>query len=221
MKATLETINQMQADGAIAHYAIGGEVGVTYYLEPAATLDIDIFVILPFVPGGPRNSVDPLYEYLRARGCTGQGEHIVIGGWPVRFVVPRNELDRDAVVGSIPVILDDIRTWVMMSEHLVAIALHSGIPKDHARILRFIESDAIDGSTLQAVLKQHGLTDNKWKEFQGRFVETFPSKQQCRKRSTAPSFSEKVKILEKLRDQSLGVAAASGLRQQTADPQVP
>lgn len=215
MKATLETIDQMQADGAIAHYAIGGEVGAAYYLEPAATLDINIFVILPFAPRGPRNSLVPLHEYLSARSCTVQGEHILIAGWPVRFVVSANELVRDAIVGSIPVLLEDIRTWVMMSEHLVATALHSGTPKDHVRILRFIESDAIDDLTLQAILKQHGLT-GKWKEFEGRHVETVPGKQEMRKRLTSLSFSEKVKILEKLRDRSLGLAAR-GLRQETAN----
>lgn len=44
MKATLAVISQMQSDGVIGKYAIGGAVGATFYLEPAATLDIDIFV---------------------------------------------------------------------------------------------------------------------------------------------------------------------------------
>ena len=30
----------MQADGVIGKYAIGGAVGATFYLEPAATLDL-------------------------------------------------------------------------------------------------------------------------------------------------------------------------------------
>ena len=37
-------INQMEADGVVARYAIGGAVGATFYLEPVATLDVDIFV---------------------------------------------------------------------------------------------------------------------------------------------------------------------------------
>ncbi len=40
-------------------------------------------------------------------------------------------------------------------------------------------------------------------------------KKEMRKRLAALSFSEKIKILEKLRDRSLAIAAA-GLRQQTA-----
>ena len=64
----LEVINQMQADGVIEKYAIGGAVGATMYLEPAATLDVDIFAVLPAGSGGLL-SLAPIYEYLKARGC--------------------------------------------------------------------------------------------------------------------------------------------------------
>ena len=37
MKATLQVINQMQADGIISRYAIGGAIGATFYLEPTST----------------------------------------------------------------------------------------------------------------------------------------------------------------------------------------
>lgn len=46
MKESLELINRMQLDGVIDRYAVGEAVGATLYLEPAATLDIDIFVRL-------------------------------------------------------------------------------------------------------------------------------------------------------------------------------
>jgi len=52
MKSTLEMMNRMQADGIIDRYAIGGAVGATFYLEPAATFDIDIFVVLPTTAAG-------------------------------------------------------------------------------------------------------------------------------------------------------------------------
>jgi len=38
----------MQADGIIGSYAIGDAVGATFYLEPVATLDVDVFVQLYF-----------------------------------------------------------------------------------------------------------------------------------------------------------------------------
>lgn len=34
-------VNQMESDGVIERYAIGGAVGATFYLEPVSTLDVD------------------------------------------------------------------------------------------------------------------------------------------------------------------------------------
>jgi|SRR5882724_3681459 len=54
MKATLEVINQMQADGVIGQYAIGGAVGATFYLEPVATKEYIVIANWPvqFLPSG-------------------------------------------------------------------------------------------------------------------------------------------------------------------------
>jgi len=68
MKATLEIINQMQKEGIIGRYAIGGAVGAAFYLEPVATLDIDIFVSLKKPPDADLLSLTPIYDYLTLRG---------------------------------------------------------------------------------------------------------------------------------------------------------
>jgi hypothetical protein len=170
VKATLEAINQMQADGVIAHYAIGGAVGATLYLEPAATLDVDVFVILPAAPSGLLVSLSPIYEYLESRGGTVQDEHIVLGDWPVQFLVPSGELEREAVVASIPVTVEGVRTWVMLAEHLVAIALSTGRSKDHIRILQFMEQGTVDRPLLHSILERHGLTA-KWAQFERKYLE--------------------------------------------------
>jgi hypothetical protein len=145
VKATLEAINQMQADGVIGKYAIGGAVGATLYLEPAATLDIDIFVVLPTVPGSSLLTLTPLYDYLKARGWTVRDEHVAIGGWPVQFLPPSNDLEQEAVAASVETTVEGINTWVMSAEHLVAIALHD-------------------------VLARHGLVA-KWKQFERKYLE--------------------------------------------------
>ena len=159
----------MQADGVIAHYAIGGAVGATFYLEPAATLDVDVFVLLAN-PGGGLISLAPIYEYLKARGGIEDREHIVIGDWPVQFLVPANDLERDAVEGSIPVDVDGVRTWVMLPEYLVAIALSTGRAKDYLRILQFIKEKAVDDVVLRAILEKHGLL-SKWEVFREKYLE--------------------------------------------------
>jgi hypothetical protein len=171
MRATLESINRMQADGIIGKYAIGGAVGATFYLEPAATLDVDIFVTLPIAPGGLLLSLSPIYEYWKARGGTVEDEHIVIGGWPVQFLPANNELEREALAEAVPANVEDVETWVMTAEHLAAIALRTGRPKDHNRILQFIEQGAVDRKKLQLVIDRHQLT-GQWKTFERRCLES-------------------------------------------------
>jgi len=73
-KQTLAIINQMQAAGIIGRYAIGGAVGATLYLEPAATVDVDVFVDIHARPGQRIATPKPIYDYLTARGCKAEGE---------------------------------------------------------------------------------------------------------------------------------------------------
>jgi hypothetical protein len=157
MKATLETINQMQVDGVIGRYAIGGAVGATFYLEPAATLDIDVFVSLANTAGSPLLSLAPIYDYLTARGCRVEREYIIVGDWPVQFLPPSDALDEEALAQAIETDVDGIKTRVMTAEHLVAIALRTGRTKDKMRVEQFIESGVLDTARLDDVLTRHGL----------------------------------------------------------------
>jgi hypothetical protein len=169
MKATLEAINQMQTDGVIGKYAIGGAVGATFYLQPAATLDVDIFVTLPTSPGGLLLSLAPIYDYLKASGGKVEDEYIVIGDWPVQFLPPSDELEREAVAESVSATVEGVQTWVMTAEHLVAIALRTGRTKDYNRILQFIEQDAVDRGKLQGVLERHELA-SRWQKFERKYL---------------------------------------------------
>jgi hypothetical protein len=169
MKATLEVINRMQAEGVIGRYAIGGAVGATFYLEPVATLDIDIFVSFQNISAGGLISLSPIWEYLTARGYKTEGEYIVVEGWPVQFLPPGNALAEEALAQAIETDLDGVPTRVMTAEHLTAIALETGRGKDHARILQFIESGALDADKLDEILQRHGLVE-KWERFGDKFL---------------------------------------------------
>jgi hypothetical protein len=168
MKETLETINQLQADGVIGQYAIGGAVGATFYLEPAATLDVDIFVVLPAWEGSSILSLGPIYDYLTARGCKIQGEHVLIGTWPVQFLPPADKLENEALLEARVVSVEGVPTRVMTAEHLAAIALKTGRPKDFNRILQFLEQDALDKDRLEQIVAKHELTA-KWQQFREKY----------------------------------------------------
>lgn len=170
MKSTLEMINRMQADGIISKYAIGGAVGATFYLEPLATADVDIFVMLPTGPGSSLLSIGPIYNYLRGRGCRVEGERIVVGEWPVQFLPPRGALEQEAMAEAVETEVEGIRTWVLSAEHLVAIALETGRAKDYARIIQFLEQDAVPMDKLNRILKRHGLIP-QWERFKRKYLE--------------------------------------------------
>ncbi len=169
MKATLQVINQMQADGVISKYAIGGAVGATFYLEPSATLDIDIFVSFRNGPGSSLISLEPVYKYLTDRNYKTEGEYIIIEGWHVQFLPPGDALGEDALAQAIQTEVDGVPTWVMTAEHLVALALQLGRGKDFARILQFIDAGVLDTSKLDQILTRHDLLA-KWELFGDKFL---------------------------------------------------
>ena len=169
MKATLEIINRMQSEGVIGRYAIGGAVGATFYLEPSATLDIDIFVALKNPPASPLVSLTPVYDYLKALGYQADKEYIVVEGWPVQFLPPADALDEEALCEAGETDLEGVPTRVIAAEHLAAMSLRTGRAKDFARILQFVESGVLDADRLDSILKRHGLLEN-WERFGVKFL---------------------------------------------------
>jgi hypothetical protein len=170
IKEVIKTINQMETDGVIERYAIGGAVGATFYLEPVATLDVDIFVSYQHASASRILSPQPVYEYLRARGCAAQGEYIVIAGWPVQFLPATGPLLEEALSQAVQKDVEGTSARVFTAEHLAAVALQTGRAKDKARLLQFIEAGAIDAKRFQAILTRHGLLE-AWKRFEIQFLQ--------------------------------------------------
>lgn len=84
--AVIRTLNELERDGAIERYAIGGAVAAAFYLEPAETMDLGVFVPISAPAGSLIITLDPVLEYLAARGFELKGEYVIIGGWPVQFL---------------------------------------------------------------------------------------------------------------------------------------
>lgn len=166
-------INHMQADGVIERYAIGGAVGATFHLEPISTLDVDIFVAFRREPGSVLISPQPIFDYLAARGCTTEGEYVVIAGWPVQFLPPTGALVEEALAEAITIPVGEIPARVFTAEHLAAIALQVGRAKDKARLLQFIEAGVLASERFQAILARHQLTE-AWQVFHRQFLTGTP-----------------------------------------------
>ena len=173
IQEVITAINQMQADGIIGQYAIGGAVGATFYLEPVATLDVDIFVSFRADPGSLLLSPAPIFDYLKARGGIVEGEYIIVGGWPVQFLPPTGPLVEDALAQAVETDVDGTLARVFTAEHLAAIALQTGRAKDKARLLQFVEAGALDAARFQAILARHGLVE-AWQKFKRQFLSDTP-----------------------------------------------
>ncbi|PYI82530.1 MAG: hypothetical protein DMF09_14195 [Verrucomicrobia bacterium] len=158
IKEAIQIINRMEADGVIERYAIGGAVGATFYLEPVATQ-----------PGSRLVSLEPIFTYLRDRGCTMEGEHIVIAGWPVQFLPANSNLLQEALVAAVEKSVEGTSARVFTAEHIAAIALQTGRAKDKARVLQFIEANAVDLGRVREILTRHGLNGN-WQQFEQQFL---------------------------------------------------
>lgn len=168
MKDTLAIIDQLHTDGVIGPYALGGAVAATFYLEPVATLDVDVFVL--FEPSALILTLTPIYEACAKLGYPPEGEAIQIEGWPVQFLPAEQPLLVEAVSEAEVRESDGLQTRVMSAEHLMAIALQTGRAKDHARLVMFVESGVADMARLNDVLARHSLLE-RWRKFEQRFIE--------------------------------------------------
>lgn len=169
IKEVIETINRMKTDGVIECYAIGGAVGATFYIEPAATLDVDIFVEFHTGPGSLIVTPGPIFDYLRKHGFSMQGQYVVIADWPVQFLPVGDPLGKEALAQAVQKDVDGIVTYVFTAEHIAAIALQTGRAKDKARVLQLTEAGALDLKKFSEIIARHDLT-GRWQEFERQFL---------------------------------------------------
>src|SRR5437764_12990778 len=101
-------------------------------------------------------SPETIFRYFRDRGCAMEGEHIVIAGWPIQFLPAGSALVQEALAKAVEKDVEGTPALVFTAEHLAAIALETGRAKDKARVLQFIEADAIDLDQVQEILSWFG-----------------------------------------------------------------
>jgi hypothetical protein len=163
MERTLQVLNELERDGVLSRYAIGGAMGATFYIEPLLTFDLDIIVLLPQTKAGLL-TLAPLYEVLRGKGYAEERECVVIKGVPVQFLPAYNALLEEALQEAHEMSYESTGTRVIRVEHLVAICLQTGRAKDRERVRILRDEATIDDAYLAGVLRRHQL-ERKWKEW--------------------------------------------------------
>ncbi len=86
----------------------------------------------------------------------------------MQFIPVGNALDKEALAKAEPTEIrangGKVRARIMKAEHLVALALHVGRPKDLQRIGQSLDEKAVNLKKLDAVIARHKLR-TAWKAF--------------------------------------------------------
>ena len=158
VKKVFQLLNQMIRDGVIPNYAIGGAIGAVFYVEPFATQDIDVFVLMTDEQTGLVTEI-PGWRYLKQHGYTEiRGEAIVVEDWPVQFIPVSDALEEEAFLNAAVQEFEGESVRVMLAEHLVAIMLKVGRLKDSVRAQMFFSQEAVDRTCSWI-----SSTDTAWK----------------------------------------------------------
>ncbi len=170
LDATLRVLNEMQVAGVISEYAIGGAVAAFLYIEPAATFDLDVFIAWQPVEGGLLLTPQPLYKYLADKGYGEyEKEAVLIEGWAVQFLPLGTALLEEALVQAVDIQIKGVPTRIFTREHLMAICLQTGRPKDLARLVQFIEESSADTERFAEILRRNMLL-KAWETFEARYL---------------------------------------------------
>ena len=101
----LLVLGRLKTDGVIGDYAVGGAVAVSLWAEPVATQDLHVIVTVAD-DAHPLDPLRPVLDWFNQQGHTFEGEHILIAGVPVQFLVAWSPLVREAVATAAEAVYD-------------------------------------------------------------------------------------------------------------------
>lgn len=168
MKNTIEVINDLEKEGFIKDYAIGGAIGALRWVEPFFTKDLDILIVLyQEIREEDLVILTPIYEYLKNKGYQWEGQWIIIEGVPVDFIVA-DKLETEAIENARQTEYDEVKVKVVTPEYLIALFLRAGRNKDIIKIEMLFNQTKVDMERLNSILDRYGLTE-KFVKFREKY----------------------------------------------------
>ena len=157
MKETLRKINSLVDLGLIQGYAIAGGIAHFYYIEPSVTFDLHLIVNIS-KEDNPLAPLTEIYEWSTNNNFATEGEHIIIDGVPVHFLLPYNDLVSEALEKRKEITLFDEKTFILSPEYLMAISLQTGRASDKERLARFFDESDYDESLFNDIISRFKMT---------------------------------------------------------------
>jgi hypothetical protein len=111
-----------------------------------------------------------LYKWADENHLNKVGEHIVLAGIPVQFLLPYNDLISEALKNRVQVLLFDEVTYILSAEYLMAIMLQTWRPADRERLVRFFDEAEYDENVLNDLIKRFNLSA-QFSKFKERFYD--------------------------------------------------
>jgi hypothetical protein len=158
-----QAIINLQNQGLIGEFALGGSVAFTCYAAPIPTNDIDFFVL----HSGSGLIVDSTmyYEWARAQGFTFQGEHFIIDGVKVNIFPTDDPLFREAIRSAVPQMICGVSIPIILPEYLIALALVPLRLKDMHKIGVLLDHCQVNEDRLAELIQRFNL-EAKWARFE-------------------------------------------------------
>ncbi|MEO7539616.1 MAG: hypothetical protein ABIV21_06290 [Pyrinomonadaceae bacterium] len=171
IEVVLAALDEMCQADIVENYAIGGAFAAILHAEPISTVDLDIFFFFKEKQAGTVLSLEKIYEFAKTKGFEFDHEFINIGGWLVQFIESnQNPLWSEAISNADVLTIGELGANVIDREHLVAMWLLAGRPKDYQKITMFVDADILDHGKLTDILSRHDLLV-KWEAEKWRFAD--------------------------------------------------
>ncbi len=170
--AVVDVLKDMQKQGIISEYAIGGAVAGIIHYQPINTIDLDIFFFLT-KPPELILPMEEIYDYARKHNFSFDSEFIKIHGWLVQFVeASHNPLWIEALGAAEIKSIDNRDIPVIDIEHLAAMWIQASRSKDIYKIILFDEAGIMDALRLNDILNRFDLLQ-KWRAKQDNFSDEY------------------------------------------------
>ena len=154
-------LSRLKADRVIHEYAIGGAVAVSLWTEPVATQDLDVIVTM-VGDAHPLDPLRPLFDWFNQHGQAIEGEHVLIAGVPVQFLVAWSPLVLEAVATAAEAVYDPedpqsptIR--LIQPTYLIAMwqtSQGAATPRRRERAARLHEAGLVDDALLTELVSR-------------------------------------------------------------------